>query len=394
MQYPLVEATAARLLFWAVSRGLPATAALLLSVLQAQGGSSAAAAASVLQRALQPEVVGSTAAAAVGRLDGLSQLHLSMQATSAAAMQRAAELAGRDGMSLLHRGAQSGSLPTLHTLLEWGEEAGSPWRCDLAGPAGLSPLHLAALLPSPLSARQAVLLLLGRCAPGARAWDRCCAADGQTPAAFFRAAAGTAAADALDMEVAVLLQVQQHARQWQEEDGAAAPLAAQQRLPQLLPTVAAVKLPAQQQRRQEDGREEQGAKQQEEGLGAALAAGPELQPSTPRRNPGCLCAPGCPCALLDRCACCTGGSSDEEDEQAGGQEGQHTHAGTCGAGSGKCCCCSGASSTVPGCAGCEAPRPAGAGGTAQPAAAPAPGGGCCGGGSCAPAAAPSCCAGK
>ena len=58
---------------------------------------------------------------------------------------------------------------------------------------------------------------------------------------------------------------------------------------------------------------------------AARASAPadpaEMQPSTPRKNPGCLCAPGCPCALLDRCACC--GSDDEEGEQEEGRGGGH-----------------------------------------------------------------------
>lgn len=72
--------------------GLPATASLLLSVLHAEAGSSAAAAAAVLQQALQPESAGAPLAAALAGMDGLSQLHLSMQATSAAAMQRATEV--------------------------------------------------------------------------------------------------------------------------------------------------------------------------------------------------------------------------------------------------------------------------------------------------------------
>ncbi len=72
--------------------GLPATAGLMLSVLQAQAGSSSAAAAAVLKRALHPEAAGSASAEALAGMDGLSQLHLSMQASSAAAMQRAAEV--------------------------------------------------------------------------------------------------------------------------------------------------------------------------------------------------------------------------------------------------------------------------------------------------------------
>ena len=87
-------ACACRLLFWAVGTGLPATAGLLLSVLQSQAGTSSAAAAAVLQHALQPEAAGAAAAAALAGMDSLSQLHLSMQASSAAAMQRAAEVRG------------------------------------------------------------------------------------------------------------------------------------------------------------------------------------------------------------------------------------------------------------------------------------------------------------
>ena len=81
-----------RLLYWAVASGLPATAGLLLSVLQSQSGGSAAAAAGVLQRALQPEAAAGAVSGALARMDGLAQLHLSIQATSAAAMQRAAEV--------------------------------------------------------------------------------------------------------------------------------------------------------------------------------------------------------------------------------------------------------------------------------------------------------------
>ena len=93
VDYGLVEATAARLLHWAVAAGLPATAGQLLSVLQAQRGTSSAAAAGVLSRALrQAQPGGAGAAGALAGLDGLAQLHLSVQATSAAAMQRAAEV--------------------------------------------------------------------------------------------------------------------------------------------------------------------------------------------------------------------------------------------------------------------------------------------------------------
>lgn len=243
--------------------------------------------------------------------------------------------------------------------------------CD-AGPLGLTPLHLAALLPDPAAARQAVLLLVSRCAPGSAAWDACCTQDGQTPADFWKtaaaarsspAAAPAAAAPAVPPlalppspvplpAVAVEKAVQQAQQQQQ-----------QAAKPQLQEIAAAVKLAP-----------SRGEKQAADAAAAAAADGPEMQPSTPRKNPGCLCAPGCPCALLDRCACCSA-ASDDEDEEAGAAH-------TCGAGSGKCCCCSG-EPRVPGCAGCE-----GGGASAAGAAA----GACCGGER--PVAKPSCGGGK
>ncbi|KAI3423834.1 hypothetical protein D9Q98_009670 [Chlorella vulgaris] len=372
MQYPVVEAVAARLLYWAVGCGLPATSDLLLSVLQAQGGSSSAAAAAVLQRAMDAEAAGGAAtAAALSSMDGLQHLHLSMQATIAAAVQRAGELACRHGISLLHRAVQSGCGATLRTVLGWGEDAGGSWRCDLQGPQGITPLHLAALLPDPAAARHTVLLLLGRCAPGAQAWDCSCTADGQTPAHFFKAAAAArcggaaeAAVAALETEIAVLRQLQQP-----KLPVRAAPAGTLVRSPAPLASLA-IAQPAAQAAGKAAGETPVAA--QEASLsprGSGRSAG-EMQPATPRKNPGCLCAPGCPCALLDRCACC---GDDSEEDEAGG---------TCGGGSGKCCCCSDVSSHVAGCAGCSA---AADGGT----------GDCCGGGIAAAAPMlPSCCGGN
>lgn len=239
-----------------------------------------------------------------------------------------------------------------------------------AGPMGLTPLHLAALLPDPAAARQAVLLLVSRCAPGSAAWDTCCTQDGKSPADFWKAAAAARSAPAAPAAPAAVPAVVPAA-------AAAAPLP--------LPAVA-VKAGAEQQQQHQHQQQQQAEQPQqvadplkasrgrEEQAAAAAAEAPEMQPSTPRKNPGCLCAPGCPCALLDRCACCSG-ASDDEDEQAG-------TANTCGAGSGKCCCCSG-EPRVPGCAGCEG------GGAATDGAAA---GACCGGDQ--PATKPSCCGGK
>ena len=97
VEYGHVERTAARLLHWAAGVGLPATAAVLLGVLQSQAGSSAAAAEAAIRRVLP------------GGVDPLSLLQLSDSAVSAAALHRAARLGCLDGLSLLHKAVQVGA---------------------------------------------------------------------------------------------------------------------------------------------------------------------------------------------------------------------------------------------------------------------------------------------
>ena len=194
-------------------------------------------------------------------------------------------------------------------VLGWGEETGSPWRCDLAGPMGLSPLHLAAILPDPSASRQAVLLLLSRCQPGAQAWEGCCTTDGQTPAAFHQAAAAAhsseaaaaAAAAAAVREAELLSQLQKlllRVAAIPATDAALDPAGA-------AGVAAAGVLPALQQAHQPPACHQaapwQPQQQDPPAAAATTVAAPDMQPVTPRKNPGCLCAPGCPCALLDRC---------------------------------------------------------------------------------------------
>lgn len=224
------------------------------------------------------------------------------------------QLACHDGLSLLHRAVESRCGATLRAVLGWGEDAGAPWRCDLAGPMAITPLHLAALLPDPAAARHAVLLLLSRCAPGARAWQCCCTVDGQTPADFYRAAgaarssggsSGAAEATAtLEMEVAALLHLQQAKAQREHVPGvplAAAAVPEPSPAPWLKVQAAVAEAlslaPAQQQAQPPAAAPGPASVRP---AAAADPSGPEMQPSTPRKNPGCLCAPGCPCALLDR----------------------------------------------------------------------------------------------
>lgn len=85
----------------------------------------------------------------------------------------------------------------LQAVLSWGEEAGAPWHSDLPGPLGITPLHLAAVIPDPSQAAALLELLLLRChggaAAGASAWRSACTADGLTPKQF-ALRTGTAAA--------------------------------------------------------------------------------------------------------------------------------------------------------------------------------------------------------
>ncbi|GIL66303.1 hypothetical protein Vafri_19898 [Volvox africanus] len=60
------------------------------------------------------------------------------------------------GLTLLHRAVRSGSIPLLAGMLAWGDSHGYRWRVDAAGPAGITPLHLSAMLDD---ARIGLLLL-------------------------------------------------------------------------------------------------------------------------------------------------------------------------------------------------------------------------------------------
>jgi|APGre2960657404_1045060.scaffolds.fasta_scaffold25230_2 hypothetical protein len=81
-----------------------------------------------------------------------------------------------DGLNLVHRAVRSGSLPVLRGLLAWGEHHGYDWRPTLAGPHGITPLHLAALLDD---AGAAALALIDAYGPAAMAGAR--TADAVTP---------------------------------------------------------------------------------------------------------------------------------------------------------------------------------------------------------------------
>lgn len=58
----------------------------------------------------------------------------------------ASAVAGDDGLGLLHRAVRSGSTPMVLAVLGWGVEHRYCFAWDAAGPMGLTPLHLMALL--------------------------------------------------------------------------------------------------------------------------------------------------------------------------------------------------------------------------------------------------------
>lgn len=83
---------------------------------------------------------------------------------------------GAKSLSLLHRAVRSGSLKLLAGVLAWGDAHGYRWPVDCAGPSGITPLHLSALLPD----SRAALLLLDHCGWPA-AFTQLRSHDGVTP---------------------------------------------------------------------------------------------------------------------------------------------------------------------------------------------------------------------
>jgi hypothetical protein len=279
------ERAACRLLHWSLGAGLRATAAELLSLLQSRLMAAAAA---------EP------AARCPSLLDGLALLSEAGAGSAAAALRRAAELGGgARRLSLLHRAAQSGDADTVTLALGWAREAGVSWRADAPGPRGLTPLHLAAVLPDPRAAAAVALLIVAACEPGADAWASARTADGLSPADF------AARLGRGELEAALRL-------------GAAAPP----------PPLAAPVAPA------PSSCCGGGAAK---GVPGGAATAPLSQPPTPQR---CRCAGDCPCArAAEGCASCA--SSDEGN--------------CCGGGDGTCSCC--AVTSTPAASGAAAAEP-------------------------------------
>lgn len=284
VQWRLVERAAARVLFWAVGRGLPATAAMALSVLQQPGSSDKMQDAPPLHDAPFCDglaLLGSIASSVERRAQRI-----------AAALGRGKELAGSDGLSLVHKAVQSGSVATLQAVLGWGSDSGKPWRCDEAGPFGVTPLHLCAVVPDPVLSGQLAGMLMDRCMPGRVAWHTTRTADGLTPADFAQLGSPSSAVDWSAVRTLVCNSVLAPAA-----PPTAKPLAA--------------------------GAEPDGGAPR---AADALHQEDDWRPATPRR---CMCVGDCPCSRrVDGASCCM--DSLLADGSA-----------CCGARDGKCACCSG-----------------------------------------------------
>jgi ankyrin repeat protein len=83
-------------------------------------------------------------------------------------------------LNLLHAIVRTNNVELLDEMLTWGINSNHQWDATVSGPRGITPLHLAALLPS-----DDMLDLLTDMCPGAlEAWSELRAADGHTPLDF------------------------------------------------------------------------------------------------------------------------------------------------------------------------------------------------------------------
>ncbi|DBA97467.1 TPA: hypothetical protein ACH3X1_015182 [Trebouxia sp. C0004] len=84
-----------------------------------------------------------------------------------------------EGLTLLHHVVRSRNASLVSLVLTWGTNNGHVWDCTAAGPAGLTPLHLAALLDD---GGRIADELTDACAGALSWWDSLKAADGSTAA--------------------------------------------------------------------------------------------------------------------------------------------------------------------------------------------------------------------
>jgi len=245
IEYSVVERKAAKLIHVALSAGLIAVARHLHCLLLAHVMAS-----KVTVRLLRHLSESS---------DGPTLLTQVDKVCKGATLRRVMALGCDDGCTLLHQAVKSQRPDALNMVLEWGSDAGQPWRCDVAGPGGLSPLHLATLAEDPIIASRLVFSLVSTLDSGMHAWRSALAEDGKTPADYAVALGRYGLVDTFGASL-------------KKKESNVAPVALAKIQP--LPIVSSA-------------------------------------PSTPRR---CMCIGDCPCAKsAEPCASCTASSSDEDD---------------------------------------------------------------------------------
>jgi hypothetical protein len=115
----------------------------------------------------------------------------------------AAALCRRGGVPLLHRAVAAGHVHVARLLLRHGGQEGLFGAPATRGPAGVTPLHIAAATPASDGGAMAAMMLdasaVGPAIAGDAlwAWYRCVASDGHTPAHLAAAAAAALSADGL-----------------------------------------------------------------------------------------------------------------------------------------------------------------------------------------------------
>ena len=107
-------------------------------------------------------------------------------------------------LSLLHLAMLRGNLPLIHSLLAWAELHSVRPDWTVAGPSGICPLHLAALLPNAEAVVRGMLELPRPYGPDiAAAWLLCRSSDGRTPAELGSSVGLPASLDSLANDVLV-----------------------------------------------------------------------------------------------------------------------------------------------------------------------------------------------
>lgn len=170
VSYAFVENIASKLVYDALIAGLPAIASEIFDLIQAE-----------IVKTLEMMCRSSLHS---NLFNGISYLHETSCLCFQATIHRISSLGERDNIGLLHCAVQSQKLEVLDLVLSWAQRAGKPWACDVAGPCGITPLHLAVLCTDASVASKMILKLLVECPSNGNAWKGAKDGDGLSPADY------------------------------------------------------------------------------------------------------------------------------------------------------------------------------------------------------------------